>query len=162
MAKLTGTIGAAKKVLTSKKKLGTKYWSKRFNISGFAMNVVYVWLAYQGVAGTMDTQAGFYNYLAEEMIDNTYDRLMMRSAEGRRRNIVDSDDETFDDDNLLFVRINSAPRCGISLHVTPTKEKRKKRDGTKTQYLLQGECNLCRKKTTHMCSDCEDTNAVKK
>ena len=55
------------------------------------------------------------------MIDNTYDRFMMRSAEGRRRNIVDSDDETFDDDNPLFGRINGAPRSVISLHVTPTR-----------------------------------------
>ena len=64
------------------------------------------------------------------MIDNTYDRIMMWSAEGRRRNIVDSDDETFDDDNPLFLRINGALRCGISLHGTPTKNMRKKRDGT--------------------------------
>ena len=95
------------------------------------------------------------------MIDNTYNRFMMRSAEGRRRNIVNSDDETFDDDNPLFDRINSAPRCGISLHVTPTKKRRKKRDGTETQYFLQGECKVFRKKTAHVCSDCADTNAVK-
>ena len=44
----------------------------------------------------------------------------MRSAEGRRRTIVNSDDENFDDDNQLFDRINGAPRCGIALHVTPT------------------------------------------
>ena len=56
---------------------------------------------------------------------------MMWSAEGRGRNIVDSDDETFDDDNPLFVRINGAPICEISLHVTPTKKRRKnKKDGT--------------------------------
>ena len=83
-----------------------------------------------------DTQVDFYNYLAEEMIDNTYNRFIMRSAEGRRRTIVDSDNKTFDDKNPLFDRINGAPRCGISLHVTPTKKNRKKRDGTKTQYLL--------------------------
>ena len=85
--------------LNIEKKLGTKDWSKRFNLSVFAMNVVDVWLAYQGITGTAETQADFRNYLAEDMIDNTYDRFMMRSAEGRRRNIVDSDDETFDDDN---------------------------------------------------------------
>ena len=56
------------------------------------MNVVDVWLAYQGITGTAEIGADFYNYIAEEKIDNTYDRFMMRSAEGRRRNIVDSDD----------------------------------------------------------------------
>ena len=76
------------------------------------------------------------------MIDNTYDRFMMRSAEGGRRTIVDYDDGTFDDDNPLFDQINCAPRCGIDLHVTPTKKRRKKRDGTETQYLLQGECKV--------------------
>ena len=85
----------------------------------------------------------------------------MRSAEGRRRNIVDSDDETFDDDNPLFGRINGAPRCGIALHVTPTKKRRNKKYGTETQYLIQGKYKVCRKKTTHLCSDFADTDAVK-
>ena len=78
--------------LDIEKKLGTKYWSKRFNLYVFAMNVVDVWLAYQSITGTSDTQADFYNYISKEMIDNTYDRLMIWSAEGMRRNIVDSDD----------------------------------------------------------------------
>ena len=73
------------------------------------------------------------------MIDNTYDRFMMRRAEGRRRTIVVSEDDYVDNDNPLFGRINGAPRCGIALHVTPTTKRRKKRDGTETQYLLQGE-----------------------
>ena len=85
----------------------------------------------------------------------------MRSAEGRRRNIVDSDDETFDDDNPMFGRINGAPICGIALHVTPTKKRRKKKDGTETKSLLQGECKVFRKKMTHVCSDCTDTDIVK-
>ena len=125
------------------------------------MNVVNVWLVYQGNNGTADTQADFYHYLPEEIIDNTYNRFMMRSAEGMRRTIVDSDDETFDDDNPLFGRINGAPICEISLHVTPDKKSRKKRDGKETQYFLQVKCKLCRKNTTHVCSDCADTDAVK-
>ena len=44
---------------------------------------------------------------------------MMWSAERRRRNIFDSDDKTFDDNNPLFGWINGASRCGIALHVTP-------------------------------------------
>ena len=95
------------------------------------------------------------------MIDNTYDRFMMRSAEGGRRTIVNSDEETFYDGNPLFGQINGFPRCGTPLHVNPTKKRRKKRDVTETQYLLQGECKVFWKKTTRMCSDCADTNAVK-
>ena len=98
--------------------MGTKDWSKQFNLSVFAMNVVNVWLAYKVITGTAETQDDFYNYLAEEMIDDTYNRFMIRSSEGR--NIVDSDDKTFDDDNPLFGRINGASIFGIALHVTPT------------------------------------------
>ena len=67
------------------------------------------------------------------MIDNTYDRFMIWRVEGRRRTIVDSDDDHVEDENPLFGRINGSPRCGIALHVTSTKKNRKKRDGTETQ-----------------------------
>ena len=67
------------------------------------------------------------------MRDNTYDRFMIRRAEGRMRTMVDSGDETVDDDNQIPGRINDATRCGIALHVRPTKKRRKKRDGKETQ-----------------------------
>ena len=78
------------------------------------------------------------------MIDNTYNRFMIQSVEGRRRTIVDSDDETVGDNSPLFSRINGAPICGVAIHVTPTKKRRKKRNGTYPQYLLQGECKVFR------------------
>ena len=78
----------------------------------------------------MEIKADFHNYLDEEMIDNTYDRFMIRRAEGRRRKIVDSNDDFVDDKNPLFVRINGDTRFGIDLHVKPTKKRRKNRDGT--------------------------------
>ena len=65
--------------------------------------------------------------------------FMIWDVEGRRRTIVDSDDKTVDDNNPLFGRINGDPRCGIALHVAPTKKRRKKRYVTETQYLLQGK-----------------------
>ena len=71
------------------------------------------------------TQDDFYNYLNEEMIDNTYNRLMMQSAKRRRTNLVDSDDKTFDGDSPLFGPKNGAPISEISLHVTPTNRKGK-------------------------------------
>ena len=86
---------------------------------------------------------------------------MMWITEGWRRNIVDSDDKTFDDYNPLFGRINGDPIFVIALHVNPTKKRMNKRDGTETQYLLQGKYKVCRKKTTHVCSDFADTDAVK-
>ena len=97
------------------------------------MNVVDVWLSYQGINRTTEIQANFYNYLAEEMIYNTYNRFMIWYAEGGMRTIIDSDDDYLDEENPLFVHINGAPRCGIDLHVTPTKNRRKKRDRKYTQ-----------------------------
>ena len=76
------------------------------------------------------------------MIDNIYDRFIIRIVEGRRRIIVDFYEKTFDNDNPLFLRINGATRCGIYLHGTPTKNRSKKRDGTETQYLIQGDCKV--------------------
>ena len=61
------------------------------------MNVFDVLLEYQVFPRMAKTQADFYNYLGEDMIDNTYDRFMIRLAEGRRRKIVESDDETVDE-----------------------------------------------------------------
>ena len=86
---------------------------------------------------------------------------MIWSGEQRRRTIVDSDDYYIDDENPLFGQINSYPRCGIALHVTTTKKRRKKKYGTETQYLIQVKCKLLLKKITHVCSECENTDAVK-
>ena len=52
------------------------------------MNGVDVWLAYQGITRTAEIQADFYNYLAEEMIQR---------VKGRRRTIVESDDDYVND-----------------------------------------------------------------
>ena len=120
-------------ILDTEKQLGTKYWSKRFNLSGFATNVVELWLAYRGITRMVVNQDDLYNYMAEDMIHNTYDRLKIRIAEGRRMIIVDSEDETVNDNNLLFGWINGDPICGIALHVTRTKKRRNKRDGREDQ-----------------------------
>ena len=64
------------------------------------------------------------------MIDKTYDKFMIWSAEGGRRKFFDSDDKTVDYDNPRFGQINGSTRCGISLHVTPTKNRRENRYGT--------------------------------
>ena len=113
------------------------------------MNVVDVWLVYKGITRTAKDQADLYNYLSEDIIDNTYYWFMMRSSEGRRKTIVDSDDKTFDDNNPLFVRINGAPRCVTALHVTATKRSSKNWGGTETQYLLQGSARSSGRR--HVC-----------
>ena len=44
------------------------------------MSAVDVWLVYQGITIMAETQAYLYNYLSEEMIDNTYDMFNIQSA----------------------------------------------------------------------------------
>ena len=61
MEKLIGIIGAAKKVLIPKKTLNTKDWSKKFNLTIYAMNVVDVYLAYKGITRTAKIKPDFYN-----------------------------------------------------------------------------------------------------
>ena len=75
--------------------------------------------------------------------------------------MVDSDKKDVDDDNQLLGRINGTPRYGIALYVTPTKKRRKKRDGTETQYFIQCECKVYQNKMTRMCWNFADTDAVK-
>ena len=60
------------------------------------MNVVGVWFEYQGITRTADIQDYFHSYLDKEMIYNIYGRFMIRSAEGRERTIVDSNDDYVD------------------------------------------------------------------
>ena len=71
---------------------------------------------------------------------------MIQSTEKRRSTISDSDDETTDDYNPFFVRINGAPRCGISLHVTPTNKRRNNRDWTDSQYFFKGSLRSVRRR----------------
>ena len=47
------------------KKLGTKYWAMRINMSLIAICIVDTWLAYKLATGTEETQADFYLALAE-------------------------------------------------------------------------------------------------
>ena len=47
-------------------------------------------------------------------------------------------------------------RAGVSCHLTPTKRRRRTRDGVLTAQRLQGRCIECGKKTTYLCSACMD------
>ncbi len=44
--------------------------------------------------------------------------------------------------------------AGLHAQLTPTKKKRKRRDDTITNYMLQGKCKICGEKTTFMSSLC--------
>jgi hypothetical protein len=130
--------------LMLERKLGTMDWSLRVNLSLFGMCMVDAWLMYSKCTETEEKQREFYELLAEVMINNTHDLC------GRRHlpNSITGSPE--------LITPNGHMRCGISVHLTPTKRKRKTKDGKDTLYMQQGRCNVCGMKTTMVCSECQD------
>jgi hypothetical protein len=58
--------------LNLEKKVKTHDWSKRVNLSIFAMCVVDAWLLYSKATKCSEKQKDFYMFLADELIDNNY------------------------------------------------------------------------------------------
>ena len=56
----------------------------------------------------------------------------------------------------LVDRRTGAGRSGIMAHLTPTKKKRKTKEGGLTNHSLQGRCRMCGLKTRYVCSTCND------
>jgi hypothetical protein len=139
--------------LMLERKLGTTNWSTRVNLSIFGMIVVDTWLAYSlctGIGranGREEKQKDFYTALAEELVDNQYDNV------GSRRVFVEAN---LDSDSPALSRSTGEPRSGLYAHLTPTKKRRKNKDGSFSSNRLQGRCLVCSKKTTYVCSVCKD------
>ena len=113
------------------------------------MIVVDTYLVYcQSTECKDDTQKQFYEQLAEELIDNKYDGA---AANGRRSR----ENTGVVDPHPTLARTTGIPRSGVDAHLTPTKRKRKSR-GEDTYYLQQGDCRVCKHRTTNICSLCRD------
>ena len=101
--------------------------------------------------GSTELQSEFYVRLAEELIDNNIDsRLQCQRNSGEDGS--DSNDES------PVMTCTGRVRAGISCHLTPTKRRRRTRDGELTVQRLQGHCIECGKKTTYLCSACMDND----
>ena len=59
--------------LEIERQLGTHNWATRVNMSIFGMEVVDTFLVHNAVSGRSEDPNTFFSYLAEEMIDNTFD-----------------------------------------------------------------------------------------
>jgi hypothetical protein len=59
--------------LKLERKFRTHNWSDRVNHSIFGMSIVDTWLVYIKCTQTEEDQGAFYEYLAGEMIENTFD-----------------------------------------------------------------------------------------
>jgi len=120
----------------------TKSWDKRVGMSIFGMILVDTCNFHQAVIHPDNIDANpfdFYLNLAEELIDNNLDNINTRSQSTSRRR------PTSQPQNMML----------RSPHLTPTRERKRKRDGSITRHTLQGHCRgHCGKKTTHLCSVC--------
>ena len=131
-------------------------WSLRVNLSVLSMIIVGSWKAYAGLTFRNDEYDGnsqtedqkeFYGHLASELIYNTYD---MVGGTGSRRS-TEKDTAT-----TAVCDLTGNPRAGEGAHLTPTRRKRKDKDGKITNHSFQGHCRVCRLKTTFQCSVCKD------
>jgi hypothetical protein len=132
-------------------KIRTKDWSLRVNLSLLSMILVDTWKVWSMITLKMsgepvETQKQFYGRLATELIDNCFDR----ATDNRRRQ------QSSPTDCELIDHRTNLPRSGTSIHLTPTKRKRKNKDGDFTSYTFQGRCMVCKQKTRFQCSRCKD------
>ncbi len=136
------------------RKIRTNDWSMRVNLSILGMIIVDTWKAYSQLTfGTghdehEETQKEFYGHLSAELIDNTYDCI------GRRRSR--SPDQVTTPTGAAVCHLTGNSRVGEGPHLTPTRRKRKDKDGNETNQKFQGHCRVCKQKTTYVCSVCKD------
>jgi len=130
-------------------KLVTHDWSMRVNLSLLGMCVVDTWLLYSGAHGTGAklTQNQFYEDLAAELIDNTYDSVGLRP-----RSAPDGG----------HAAVAEPPRrYGVGIHLTPTLKRRAGASANEADQCAQRRCRICLKgRTTHVCSACRDLKHV--
>lgn len=135
------------------RKLITKDWSKRVNLTILAMIIVDTYKVYKGLTfpeghPNPEKQKDFYSYLIAELIRNTYD-----TVGGQARNAAVAAAAAAPP---ILVLAGLAPRMGIDAHLTPTKKRKKNADGTDSNILHRGLCRVCHKKTSWLCSLCVD------
>jgi hypothetical protein len=115
------------------------------------------WLMYEGWHGIKDNeevQKEFYSHLETEMIDNDLDNPIRVS----RRQQAASQRRDDDIPTTPAVDNSGRPRCGVGPHLTPTKKRLRRNDGTRRVRRYQARCRApgCTHKSTYVCSECHD------
>jgi len=121
-------------------------WLMRVNLSLLGMCVVDTWMLYSGAHGTAAelTQNQFYEDLAAEQIDNTFNTVGLRA---RGAPAVDSAD-----------RGVPPLRFGVGIHLTPTLKRRTGESTHDGDQRAQRTCRGCkRRRTSYVCSGCRET-----
>lgn len=128
------------------RKLGTKDWATRVNLSLFSMIVVDTYLVHKQATNSQESPNEFYHKLAEEMIE--YERLSRDRAGA-----------VGDADALVTVAAEAlGPRLTPTKRMRPDmKNKTPGSSGKKSVARHQGKCVTCKTmKTTWTCSTCRD------
>ena len=130
-------------------KLVTHDWSMRVNLSLLGMCIVDSLLLYSGARGAAagHNQNKFYEDLAEQLIENTFETVGMRPR---------------GDAGATAGEVEPVPlRYGVGIHLTPT---RKRRTGSSTkdgEHRAQRTCRVCHLPgTSWVCSGCRDSECV--
>ena len=134
--------------LRLERKLQTTDWSKRVNVTLFAMTVIDAYLLMKGCQSfnVLFDPKLFIEQLALELVDNEYDRRTLRqSTKKKRSREVDI--------------LPLPPQIDTSMYLTnttPTKRlKKNKKTGALTQ-CKQGRCIVCRNHwVTTVCRECQ-------
>lgn len=134
--------------LSLERKIEVKGWDKRVNIGLLAVCIVDSWLLYKGGRGAKPalTQNRFYERLAEELVENTYDGTPVG---GKRRRIEEES----------WLEAEPIITSGRGEHLTPTKRMRRA-GGALTGARAQGRCAVCSGfKSKFICSCCRDASS---
>ena len=108
------------------------------------MILVDTFLCYNQLVDESEKEGDFYLRLTEELIDNKYDSIQLRTRNGTAEQTP----------SLDAIGKDGRPSSGIRIHLNPTKRRRK---GSNTA-LHQGRCKICKVKSSHECSVCVDKN----
>jgi hypothetical protein len=137
------------------KKIKTKDWSRRVNLSIFSMIVVDTWLVFNAMRNTPTVelnQKEFYSVLSEELIDISYGSRGCPSGQPR---YSPTNAASFVQDACIRALESGGPRAGVLTHLTPVKQLKNSK-GERTSFRYQGRCKESQTKTTWQCSDCGD------
>jgi hypothetical protein len=130
-------------------KLKTMNWHMRLNLTVFGMCVVDSFLLMQGTQGDWLEQRSYYEMLAEQLIDNTFDSVGLRP---RKRVLDDGTVVTHGSSKTLHPFEADCPRKSLHLTApTPTKKRKK----TNKKHRAQGKCMMCSKHTSFVCRECQ-------
>jgi len=129
--------------LRLEQKLVTQDWSMRFNLFLLGICVVDAWLLYSGARGGGGhlTQSDFYEDLAEQLIDNTFETAGLRARPAPSGAAAAAD---------------AAPlRSGVGIHLTATVKHREGPASKEGDHRAQRACHVCKRRgTSWVCSGC--------